>query len=147
MATAPGKMDMPSNQGAPMREPGDKQSVNSGKTSGASAPAMDKNPSKHQATADQLTSNPKLSANLQELFPPGASLSSEAAGFKNLGDFVAAAHVSHNLGIPFADLKGKVTGGTSLGQAIHELRPDANAKAETARAKEQAKKTLHDSGS
>ena len=129
-----------------MSKPGDKQSANSQKPSGPSAPATGKNLSKHTTTVDQLTSNPKLSAKLQELFPPGTSLSAEAAGFKNMGDFVAAANVSHNLGIPFAALKGRVTSGTKLGKAIHELRPDLDSTAETARAKEQAKKTLHDSG-
>ena len=61
------------------------------------------------------------------------------AGFRNWGQFVAAVHVSNNLGIPFADLKAKMTGtapgptpgttvlGTpmSLGQAIQSLKGGA----------------------
>jgi hypothetical protein len=95
------------------------------------------------------------------------TLNEASKGFKNQGQFIAALHVSQNLGIPFADLKtamtgitpvttttstktgtttgGTTTGGTtgttsgttttttsstpllSLGQAIHKLRPSANA--------------------
>ena len=51
---------------------------------------------------------------------PGANLADAARGFQNWGQFVAAAHVSHNLNIPFATLKAKMTGPSpmSLGQAI-----------------------------
>jgi hypothetical protein len=93
-----------------------------------------------------LAANTKLSGKLQGLFPPNTNLSDAAIGIKNLGDFVAAAHVSHNLGIPFGDLKGKIASGKSLGQAIHELKPNADFNAEAARANEQAKKTIHDAG-
>jgi hypothetical protein len=51
-----------------------------------------------------LQQNTKLSENLSKLLPAGTDLQSAASGFKNLGEFVAAVHVSHNLGIPFADL-------------------------------------------
>jgi hypothetical protein len=57
-------------------------------------------------------------------------------GFENRGQFIAALHVSKNLGIPFDQLKAKVTGITvgangqttqgkpeSLGKAIHDLKP------------------------
>jgi hypothetical protein len=53
-----------------------------------------------------------------------------ASGFKNRGQFIAALHVSHNLNIPFDQLKADMTGTDhdSLGHAIHELRPDLNSK-------------------
>ena len=89
------------------------------------------------------------------------TLDKASLGFKNQGQFIAALHVSQNLGIPFADLKTAMTGirpvtGTtasaattttisttsqptmSLGQAIHKLRPSADADAATTTAVHQA---------
>jgi hypothetical protein len=53
---------------------------------------------------------------------------------------VAAVHVSHNLGIPFDDLKAKMTGpnAESLGKAIKSLKLEANSKAEAKKAQKQA---------
>jgi len=72
------------------------------------------------------------------------TLKTDASGFKNFGQFVAAVHVSQNLGIPFADLRAKMTGpnSVSLGKAIQELKPDTDAKAETKRATKQANNEL-----
>ena len=57
---------------------------------------------------------------------------------------MAAAHVSHNLNIPFDQLKAKMTGPDreSLGKAIHNLKPDLDlriAEAEAKKAEKQAK--------
>ena len=92
---------------------------------------------------DHLTAQPKLAAKLQALIP-GTPVNLAAQGFRNFGQFVAAVHVSHNLGIPFADLKARMTGTNpeSLGQAIHELRPAVNADAEANFAEQQAKRDL-----
>jgi hypothetical protein len=95
---------------------------------------------------DLLTRNTNLAAQLQKLLP-GVDLKTAASGFKNLGQFVAAAHVSHNLDISFDALKAKMTGSNaeSLGKAIHELKPDVNsektADEATQEAKEQIKQT------
>ena len=102
---------------------------------------------KKPTTGDLLAQNEKLSAKLQGLLPAGTNVQEAAGGFKNLGEFVASTHVSHNLGIPFGDLKAKMTGGTSLGDAIHELKPDVDHNAEAKKAKEQAKKDLKESSS
>ncbi len=69
-------------------------------------------------------------------------------GFKNLGQFVAAVHVSHNLGIPFDQLKAKMIGppSESLGKAIQDLKPAANSKEETKKGEKQAKQDMDDSG-
>jgi hypothetical protein len=93
-----------------------------------------------QSPSDILSRNTKLSSNLEKLLPGGMNAQQACAGFKNLGQCVAAVHVSHNLGISFSDLKNKLTGtGTeSLGKAIHDLKPSADAKAETKKAKQQA---------
>lgn len=96
-----------------------------------------------------LASNTKLSSKLQALLPPKTNLQDAARGFKNLGQFVAAAHVSHNLGIPFDQLKSMMAGDQhdSLGKAIHALKPDANAKAETKQAVKQADADIKESAS
>ena len=102
-------------------------------------------------TPDQLLSqNSKLSNKLLSLFPAGttqAQLEQDAQGFKNLGQFVAAAHVSHNLGIPFDQLKAKMIGPPkeSLGQAIHALKPVANSSEESKKGEKQAKQDMDDS--
>ncbi|MBI2818436.1 MAG: hypothetical protein HYX73_00515 [Acidobacteria bacterium] len=144
--TAPGQMGMPSHQGMPGKQPGRESATSPGKQPGKNATMGKQDTQQKQTTVDQLAANPKLSGKLQEFFPAGTNLTTEATGFKNLGDFVAATHVSHNMGIPFGDLKGKIMSGKSLGQAIHELKPDADSKSEASRAQNQAKKTLHDSG-
>jgi hypothetical protein len=61
----------------------------------------------------QHIKNPKLEARLMALIPNlplGTTIQDVAGGFKNWGQFVAAVHVSNNLGIPFADLKARMTG-------------------------------------
>ena len=102
---------------------------------------MDRGQSSHMQTeshmpltsttaASRLASHPGLSARLQSLLPAGTDMQTAAAGFKNLGQFVAAVHVSHNLGIPFDQLKAKMTGTSpeSLGRAIEDLRPSLTGK-------------------
>ena len=99
---------------------------------------------RHTVT-EQLTQNTRLSSKLAGLLPAGTNLPAAAAGFKNLGAFVAAVHVSHNLGIPFDQLKARIVPGKSLGQAIHELHPKVDAKAEAKKAKKQAKEDVNSS--
>jgi len=64
-------------------------------------------------------------------------------GFKNHGQYVAAQHVSENLGIPFEQLKAKITGphAESLGKAIQELTglPASTANAEAKKAEQASK--------
>jgi hypothetical protein len=103
----------------------------------------------HKSISQKLAANPKLASKLQSLLPAGTDLQTAASGFKNLGQFVAAVHVSHNLGIPFDQLKAKMLGppSESLGKAIHDLKPTANAKTETKKAESEAHQDLDkDSG-
>jgi hypothetical protein len=88
---------------------------------------------------DQLSHNTMLSSKIETL--TGMKAQDACSGFKNLGQCVAAAHVGHNLGINFNSLKGKLSGSNSesLGQAIHELNPNVDAKAEAKRANRMAK--------
>lgn len=98
-------------------------------------------------TPDQLLArNTKLASKLQPLLPAGTNLQTAAGGFKNLGQFVAAVHVSKDLGIPFNQLKAKTTGpnAVSLGKAISELKPGANAKEEAKEANKEAKEDIEE---
>jgi hypothetical protein len=78
------------------------------------------------SASTQLANNAALSAQIQPLLPAGSTIATASAGFANQGQFIAALHVSQNLGIPFAQLKADLTQAhpDSLGQAIHALRPD-----------------------
>jgi len=115
--------------------------------------------SNHAGTAAQKESklearierNPGLKSKIESLLPPNTDLKTALSGFKNDGQFIAALHVSKNLGIPFDQLKatmlgtnpqltatttgstttGSTTTGSkpmSLGQAIHTLQPNLSAK-------------------
>ncbi|HEV2112856.1 MAG TPA: hypothetical protein VGR50_01830 [Terriglobales bacterium] len=100
----------------------------------------------NKSVSERLSDNQKLAAKLQSLLPEGTNLQTAASGFKNLGQFVAAVHVSHNLGIPFAELKSKMLGppAESLGKAIQQLKPSVEAKAERKRAERQANDDLRE---
>ena len=106
------------------------------------------NSSGAKTPSELLSQNTKLSSKLQSLLPAGTNLQVASQGFKNLGQFVAAVHVSHNLGIPFDQLKAKMIGppSESLGKAIQDLKPAANSKEETKKGEKQAKQDMDDSG-
>ena len=91
---------------------------------------------------DLLQQNTKLSSKLQTL--TGMPAQDACSGFKNLGACVSAAHVSKNLGLDFATLRGKVTGtgAVSLGKAVKQLNPNVDAKAEVKKANKQTKDDL-----
>lgn len=100
----------------------------------------------NSSASTRLAENTKLASKLQSLLPPGTDLQAAAQGFKNLGQFVAAVHVSKNLGIPFDQLKAKMVGppAESLGKAIHELKPAADSKSEAKKAGKEADNDLDD---
>ncbi len=114
----------------------------------------------------QLSRNTKLAGRIESL--TGMSSAQQACdGFKNLGQCVAAAHVSKNLGINFSCLKADMTGaapakgsnctaGTastsgntgktmSLGKAIQTLSPKVDASAQAKKAQKQADQDLKES--
>jgi hypothetical protein len=106
--------------------------------------------------AQKLQGKP-LGARIEKMLPATMTLNTASAGFRNQGQFIAAVHVSQNLGIPFADLRaamlglpkpGTTTTGTtspspmSLGQAIQTLKPSANSTTEATRAQTQANADL-----
>jgi len=99
-------------------------------------------------TPEQLLErNPKLASKLQGLLSAGTDLKLAASGFRNLGQFVAALHVSRNLGIPFDQLKSQmVDSKLSLGQAIQKLKPTAKAQTEAKKGENQATQDLQAAG-
>jgi preprotein translocase subunit SecG len=116
--------------------------------------------STHQPTVnDILTKNSAISGKIQTL--TGMSATQACAGFKNLGQCVAAAHVSKNLHISFDCLRSDMTGiapqGTScpagtgtksmsLGKAIRTLDPTADQKAESKKGQTEAQRDIKSSG-
>ena len=103
----------------------------------------------------------KLSPGLQAqgVLAADATVASACAPFKALEGCLAALHASHNLGVDFNCLRAGVTGvhtsadmsgckvadgekAQSLNKAIHQLKPDANAKQATKDAEQQAKDDL-----
>ena len=94
------------------------------------------------ATAAAASGNTRLAA----LVPAGLTPEDACRGFKDLSECSAALHVAQNLGIPFADLKDRVTAGQSLGTAIHALKPKADSRREADRAIEQAREDLRTQG-
>ena len=94
--------------------------------------------------AARISRNPQLANRLTAMLPQGMTLETACAGFRNQGQFIAALHVSRNLHISFADLQTAMTGpnAVSLGQAIHTLRPSADATSEVRRANGQAQQDL-----
>lgn len=114
-------------------------------------------------TPDELLNqNQKLSDNLAALLKKmGVNATPQQAcqNFKNLGQCVAAIHVSHNLGIDFNSLAcdmtlkpvagstcpaGTGTGskGMNLGQSIEALKPGTSGKTESQKAMKQANQDI-----
>jgi hypothetical protein len=118
-------------------------SGNGNASSGGHADMMNASPS------DVLSHNTAIAGKIKTL--TGQDASTACGGFKNLGQCVAAAHVAKNLNITggFDALKTTMTSGSgmSLGKAIEQLAPSANAKSESKKANKQAQQDLNESAS
>ena len=104
-------------------------SSQAGSTSSAKGRDQAAHGSGESAVSDKLAENTRLTSKVASLLPAGTNIQDAAKGFKNLGQFVAAVHVSHNLDIPFDQLKSEIQTKGSLGKAIHALKPDLTNKA------------------
>lgn len=100
----------------------------------------------HSSPSNVLSHNTAIAGKIRAL--TGQDAQTACSGFKNLGECVAAAHVAKNLDIAggFDALRAKLTGpnAESLGRAIHDLKPDANAKAEVKKANKQTDDDLNE---
>ncbi len=103
----------------------------------------------HASPSTVLSHNTAIARKIKAL--TGEDAQTACDGFKNLGRCVAAAHVAKNLDFPggFDALKAKIigTGAVSLGKAIEQLAPHADAKAETKKANKQASDDLKETSS
>ena len=114
-------------------------------TSNASVPGS-VGPSIELSAEKVLKNNPQLNVKLEPLL--GGMAPEEAVkGYKAIGDFITAAHVSHDLGVPFPQFKCAQLGGKycspessakpiKIEGAILVLKPDAG--------KDGAKKAAND---
>jgi len=122
-----------------------------------------KKDSKNSADAPESRSDveKKLTPSLQAqgLLAANATATDACAPFTSLDGCLAALHASHNLGVDFNCLRADATGvhtsadvsgckaadgekPQGLNKAIHQLKPDANAKQATKDAEQQAKDDL-----
>lgn len=117
--------------------------------------------STHQTSVSNILSkNPAIGDKIHSL--TGMPASQACAGFKNLGQCVAAAHVSKNLRITFDCLRSDMTGtaplstskcpagtGTksmSLGKSIQTLDPQTDSTSESKKGQTEAAQDLKNSG-
>jgi len=113
------------------------------------------------ASAQQAKLNERVQS--QGLLPANTDFKTVCTNFKTQENCLAALHASHNLGLDFNCLKSDMTGvqtsadmsgckgtaGTkimSMSSAIHAIKPEAKAKAETKNAEKQAREDLKSSG-
>ncbi len=135
-----------------------KNAKHSGTTAGTTTTTTTSDTTTLNPIAAKIASKPNLNAKLTALLPidpmTGQTMTLDKAslGFKNQGQFIAALHVSENLGIPFTVLKSNmvtVTPGApgelptatqtgSLGQAIQKSKATANVPVEVEKAELQA---------
>jgi hypothetical protein len=85
-------------------------------------------------------SEPRLHDRLKPVLNRGAKMDVAAEGFRSGEEFATVAHAARNTKVPFLVLKHQVLKeGRSLADAIHQVKPDVDAKAEAARAQAAAK--------
>src|SRR5262245_24402041 len=103
----------------------------------ATAPAS----AKSNAVASSLpASDPRLHDRLRPVLNRGARMDVAADGFRNAEEFATVAHAAHNTNVPFMVLKHRVVSEhQSVAEALRDVKPDIDAKAEAARAAAAAK--------
>jgi hypothetical protein len=158
---------------APLGAPGGDVGNGHGHASAHDATTSGPKDSGKKAPDELLLQNKNLSENLNNLLskmglknPDGSAVTAQeaCANFRNLGQCVAAIHVSNNLGIDFNKLAcdmtlkpvntsmcptGTGTGskGMSLGASIDSLKPGADGKTESHKAMTEANQDMKGSGS
>jgi hypothetical protein len=124
-----------------------------------------KKDSKTETPGSRTDVEKKLTTSLeaQGVLAANDTITDACAPFTALDGCLAALHASHNLGMDFNCLRARVTGvhtradmsgckvadgekAQSLNRAIHQLRPDGNAKQATKDAEQQAKDDLKAAG-
>jgi hypothetical protein len=112
-------------------------------TTPATSGATNTSPHVVNPIAAKISAKPQLNAKITAMLPTHMSLDRASSGFKNQGQFIAALHVSKNLGIPFKDLKNDMTRkNMSLGQSIQDLKKTAASTTEARRGEAEAHEDL-----
>jgi hypothetical protein len=87
--------------------------------------------------------NPEVRDRVRKVLTPGTRMELAAEDFDTPVEFVTVAHAARNTSVPFMVLKHRVLNeGQTLAEAIHEAKPDLDAKAEVARARAAAEADL-----
>lgn len=110
----------------------------------ASAAASSAPDAKAETTTARVSaSTPELRGRLKKVLRSGAQMDKASEGFASGEQFALVAHASRNTDVPFMLLKHRVVEeGKSLQAAIHESKPDIDAAAAVAQAREQARADL-----
>jgi hypothetical protein len=88
-------------------------------------------------------SDPRLHDRVKPLLNRGARMALAAEGFRSAEEFATVAHAARNTSVPFMVLKHRVLAdGRTLADAIHEAKPEIDAKAEVKRAQAAAKSDM-----
>jgi hypothetical protein len=142
-------LGQPMNETAPQPQPGQPPQSETPAPPSPSDPSMTtmqqpiSGNSSASSPADSMAPNSaEPSKRLAALLPEGVSSKEACRGFRSEYECAAALHASHDLDIPFDQLKPKVTASGGLEDAIHELKPDADAAGAAHRAEQQAKLDL-----
>jgi len=86
---------------------------------------------------------PELRDRVKKVLSPGTKIELAAEDFETPEQFVTVAHAARNTSVPFVLLKHRVLSeGKTLAEAIEELKPEVNARAEVERAREAARSDL-----
>ena len=108
--------------------------------------AAKKAPNTIQAIAVNLW-EPELQDRVKAVLNPGSRPEVAAADFDSAEQFMTVAHAARNTKVPFMVLKDRVLNqGQSLAEAIHEFKPELDAKAEVTRARAAARSDLEIAG-
>lgn len=87
--------------------------------------------------------NPEVRDRVQKVLNPGTKMELAAEDFETAEEFVTIAHAARNTSVPFMVLKHHVLNeGQTLAEAIHDAKPDLDAKAEVTRARAAAQADL-----
>jgi hypothetical protein len=90
---------------------------------------------------------PEFRDRVKAVLNRGAKPEIAAANFASAEQFMTVAHAARNTQVPFMVLKDRVLNqGQSLAQAIHEFKPDLDARAEVTRAHAAAREDLESAG-
>ena len=99
------------------------------------------------ARVGKLFREPELRDRVKDLLNPGARLEIATADFDTSEQFMTVAHAARNTKVPFMVLKDRVLNqGQSLAEAIGEIKPELDAKAEVTRARAAARSDLEIAG-